>query len=40
MEHMEQHDTRQMADDAAASEAVRRLVGPPIAVRHLIESEF
>lgn len=40
VEHMEQHDIRQMADDAEASEAVRRLVGPPVSVRHLIETEF
>lgn len=39
MEHMEQHDIRQMAADADASAEIRRLVGGPISVRHLIETD-
>lgn len=36
-DHLEQHEIRQSPEDAEASEAVRRLVGPPAEVRHYVE---
>jgi len=36
-DHLEQHEVRQSPEDAEASGAVRRLVGPPVEVRHFVE---
>lgn len=36
-DHLEQHEIRQDAEDAEASAAVRRIVGPPVEVRHYID---
>jgi MFS family permease len=36
-DHLEQHEVRQSPEDAAASDAVRALVGPPVEIRHYVE---
>jgi MFS family permease len=36
-DHLEQHQVRQVLEDAEASEAVRRIVGPPLEVRHYVD---
>lgn len=36
-DHLEQHEVRQSLEDTEASEAVRRIVGEPVAIRHFVE---
>lgn len=36
-DHLEQHSVRQELEDVEASQAVRRLVGPPVQIRHYVE---
>ena len=36
-DHLEQHEVRQESEDVEASLAVRRIVGPPVQIRHYVE---
>ncbi|MGD9955699.1 MAG: MFS transporter [Candidatus Nanopelagicales bacterium] len=36
-DHLEQHELRQEPEDAEASRAVRRIVGPPVEIRHFVD---